>query len=127
MDRTKIGRICCFSPCIEQVQQSCIALDENGFTDIKMYECLMKSSEVRPLSVKSLPLTKELQLSVAAAQKSEPAKKRQRLDTESDANAKETLFSYYPAEVRGHTSYLTFATLLPLINTPDTKKTSHDS
>ncbi|KAF8125186.1 tRNA methyltransferase complex subunit Cpd1 [Boletus edulis] len=49
-------RICCFSPCIEQVLRTVSALNEAGFTDIIMYETLLRPHEVqhvpppRPLS-----------------------------------------------------------------------------
>lgn len=43
--RGVLGRICCFSPCIEQVLKTVAALSENGFTDIEMYESLIKTHE----------------------------------------------------------------------------------
>lgn len=40
------GRLCSFSPCIEQVQRACAKLAELGFTDIRTYECLDRTYEV---------------------------------------------------------------------------------
>jgi tRNA (adenine57-N1/adenine58-N1)-methyltransferase len=41
------GRVCSFSPCIEQVQRACIALRQLGFTDIRTYECLLREIQVQ--------------------------------------------------------------------------------
>lgn len=44
--RTDVAtRICCFSPCIEQVLRTVAALAEHGFTDITMYESLVRTHE----------------------------------------------------------------------------------
>ncbi|KAL0579880.1 tRNA (adenine-N(1)-)-methyltransferase catalytic subunit trm61 [Marasmius crinis-equi] len=43
-DRTT--RICCFSPCMEQVMRTVSALNEAGFTEITMYETLLRPHEV---------------------------------------------------------------------------------
>lgn len=45
------GRLCSFSPCIEQVQRSCSALRDAGFTDITTLECLQRVLDVRSISV----------------------------------------------------------------------------
>ncbi|VDD80360.1 unnamed protein product [Mesocestoides corti] len=40
------GRVCIFSPCIEQVQRSCENLRTAGFTDIEVVECVSRSYDV---------------------------------------------------------------------------------
>ena len=39
-------RLMSFSPCVEQVQKSCLALEEAGFVDIQMHECLGQQLQV---------------------------------------------------------------------------------
>ncbi|KIM80979.1 hypothetical protein PILCRDRAFT_97735 [Piloderma croceum F 1598] len=46
-DRTT--RICCFSPCMEQVLRTVNALNEAGFTEITMYETLIRPHEVHQI------------------------------------------------------------------------------
>lgn len=41
------GRICSFSPCIEQVQKSCLALKDAGFIEISTVECLIREFQVK--------------------------------------------------------------------------------
>ena len=52
--RGGVGRVCCFSPCIEQVQRTCDALRKHGFTDILMYECLERTWDVKRIPMPSL-------------------------------------------------------------------------
>ncbi|KAF8340732.1 tRNA methyltransferase complex GCD14 subunit-domain-containing protein [Cantharellus anzutake] len=54
MKRRQIGRICCFSPCVEQVLRTVSALNDAGFTgmcQITMYETLMRPQEVVPITL----------------------------------------------------------------------------
>ena len=41
------GRLCTFSPCIEQVQRTCQRLRLNGFEEINTVECLRRTHEFR--------------------------------------------------------------------------------
>ncbi|XP_065893649.1 tRNA (adenine(58)-N(1))-methyltransferase catalytic subunit TRMT61A-like [Dysidea avara] len=50
------GRICCFSPCIEQVQQTCVKLEQVGFTDIEVMECVHRPINVRQSNIKTANL-----------------------------------------------------------------------
>ncbi|KAK7048705.1 adenine(58)-N(1)-methyltransferase catalytic subunit TRM61 [Favolaschia claudopus] len=169
-DRTT--RICCFSPCMEQVLRTVSALNDAGFSDITMYETLVRPQDVSPIPVlqsindvadklKKAEGIREIKRlrQIAAGQRhnsnnnNDPhGEKRKRTssdgeqevplaaDGEDSGNgkrlktddedmmddaleesaapaatpAKISLSKTIP-EVRGHTSYLTFATLLPPI------------
>ncbi|KAG2220102.1 hypothetical protein INT45_005863 [Circinella minor] len=114
----RTGKICTFSPCIEQVARSVEALNENGFIDITMYECLVRSHDVTP--IKKISFEDAIQ----AARQRQPHGKKRSLEEEGNEKVSETelqesittmLVSKTPLETRGHTSYLTFATFLPAI------------
>ncbi|XP_065179091.1 uncharacterized protein LOC135809632 [Sycon ciliatum] len=47
--KNECGRLCSFSPCIEQTQQTCAALHSQGFHDIQTFECL--SRDLQPTTV----------------------------------------------------------------------------
>ncbi|KAF7298686.1 tRNA (adenine(58)-N(1))-methyltransferase catalytic subunit TRM61 [Mycena indigotica] len=159
-DRTT--RICCFSPCMEQVLRTVSALNETGFSDITMYETLVRLQDVSqipappPVSeitekLKKVEAVREdkRQRQIAAGQRShEPhGEKRKRTEDLTDeeptppedpnsgkrlkvaavevdmsptptmsVTPKVSLSKVVP-EVRGHTSYLTFATLFPSLPT----------
>ncbi|GAA5982536.1 hypothetical protein JCM10908_006689 [Rhodotorula pacifica] len=49
MRRDRQARICCFSPCIEQVIRTCSALADLGFSDITMYETLTRTHDPTPI------------------------------------------------------------------------------
>jgi len=40
------GVVCSFSPCIEQVQRTCLALEELGFGEVRTFECLQRVIDV---------------------------------------------------------------------------------
>lgn len=98
----RIGRICSFSPCVEQVQQTCEALKKLNFTEIKMFEVLVRPYDVRKLPVTAVPKS--------AADTGKIPKKRLRDD---EIPGMSILASKPIEQVKGHTSFLTFATLLP--------------
>ncbi|KAE9403187.1 tRNA methyltransferase complex GCD14 subunit [Gymnopus androsaceus JB14] len=45
--KDRITRICCFSPCMEQVLRTVSALNDAGFTDITMFETLLRPYDIQ--------------------------------------------------------------------------------
>ncbi|CAO3647594.1 unnamed protein product [Mucor hiemalis] len=117
------GKICCFSPCIEQVAKSVTALEEQGFIDITMFECLIREHQISPLQkIKFEDAIKDAQDRKAKGLPSveNAAMKRKMTRDEPIPTPQEIedsihlmLVSKTVGETRGHTSYLTFATFLP--------------
>lgn len=110
---SQTGRICCFSPCIEQVSRTVQSLQENGFVEIEMYSCLLKEYDVKRLQMAEYPERVDL-----------PSKrKNRRIRNDNGDNSLENdsdtlLVSVPKPEMRGHTSFLTFASLVPNITNP---------
>lgn len=50
------GKICSFSPCIEQVQRVCVRLEELGYEDIFTIEVLTKRTQIHQSRIKSVDL-----------------------------------------------------------------------
>lgn len=80
------GRICTFSPSVEQVSKNVAALDMNGFQEIRTIEVMLKPW--------GLDLPREPQL----------GQKRKNFSRDDDSGMRS-----FQLPMRGHTSYLTFA------------------
>lgn len=79
------GRICSFSPCIEQVQKSCACFAELGFEEISTKECLVRNFDVRTINLPNPEFFSRDKT------KSQPQKKGSRFDRDDmDAYSEET-------------------------------------
>lgn len=86
--KPSVGRLCSFSPCIEQVQATCDALRAAEFHSVETVECL-----IQPLAM-SKPQFDAITVPIQLP-------KKPRVDR--------TEMARQVQEIRGHTSYLTFA------------------
>ncbi|KAF9983833.1 tRNA (adenine-N(1)-)-methyltransferase catalytic subunit trm61 [Mortierella antarctica] len=194
----KIGKICTFSPCIEQISRTVTALNEQGFVDIQMFECLIRFNEIRVIPMWTIEEAMEKQRAVEKKRKRDKPQaaskrngKRQERQTNEDAeeesskdkvakletlvddsndssaaatpistsgseveqssatftpviaseatmssattaaaesepreriNPKNVVVTRLPAEQRGHTSYLMFATFTPAFQQPSLRE-----
>ncbi|CEO94252.1 hypothetical protein PBRA_000037 [Plasmodiophora brassicae] len=96
------GKICCFSPCIEQVQRTCATLRERSYVEIVTIECLRRTFDTVLVDFPVAGFA-------SAGDGAEPSpatphvgRKRQRTDTS-------VIVSKPFPSTRGHTGYLTFA------------------
>ncbi|XP_059058769.1 tRNA (adenine(58)-N(1))-methyltransferase catalytic subunit TRMT61A [Achroia grisella] len=95
------GRFCSFSPCIEQVQRTCLALEQHGFQELTTMEVLQSELKVtrRTVPVRDLSFLKH-------KSSDNPVEEKPSSDTSYVVGA-------WPASTPGHTGYLTVATLPP--------------
>lgn len=99
------GTFCSFSPCIEQVQRSCEVL-RTSFTDIRTFEVLLRTYEVREGKMDGLVGNESV------SNGSLPCKRRQCSDGGNVLTSPISSAMARPCgEARGHTGYLTFARL----------------
>lgn len=95
------GRFCSFSPCIEQVQRTCLTLEEHGFEELSTMEVLQTEIKVtkRNIPVRDLGFLKFKDSEC-------PIEEKPSRDTS-------YVVGTWPASLPGHTGYLTMATLPP--------------
>jgi tRNA (adenine57-N1/adenine58-N1)-methyltransferase len=75
------GMLCSFSPCIEQVQRMCLALAEEGMTEIRTVEVLNREYEFQRRQL-LLPPPEKAEQAEAAGDEEGAARKRARTDGE---------------------------------------------
>nr|XP_043617387.1 tRNA (adenine(58)-N(1))-methyltransferase catalytic subunit TRMT61A [Erigeron canadensis] len=101
------GVLCSFSPCIEQVQRSSETLTSN-FTDIRTFEVLLRTYEVREVKLGQFE-------SVEGTLGSRPNKRKhnspEASDWQQDSSGASIVMARPSGEAKGHTGYLTFARL----------------
>ncbi|XP_054154127.1 tRNA (adenine(58)-N(1))-methyltransferase catalytic subunit TRMT61A-like [Oppia nitens] len=130
--KTNGGRICCFSPCMEQVGKTCTALTDNHFVDIDTYECLLRPYEVKSHSLPIYQFTNKQENCQQIDCMSESIddevtnddKSAKKLRTESDnkpevddnsdnveTKSSDYMVTYLPNQSTGHTGFLTVAVI----------------
>ena len=121
------GRICCFSPCVEQVSRSMDALREAGFADLTTMECLERKhtyfqAELTRSCVGAeepeqldalLAWRRRVQQATSATVERPPAQSRPKQNLKSYCGSASVTVSMPAQKQTGHTGYLTFATLRP--------------
>jgi len=154
LKKDRAARICCFSPCMEQVLRTVAALNEASFSDVTMFETLLRPSEISQIALQTVDSVAEklklgevqkearrlrqIEAAVAGHKRKRQEAMESLVDSADSADGVQLVsttttttkygirqptlkratdnmvVSKVPQEVRGHTSYLTFATLLPV-------------
>ena len=106
LKKSTLGRLCSFSPCVEQVQKAIEKMREVGFCEISTIECLLREFQVRKITTPTFDPTREDPSLIQI-----PSAK-----SNSTANKDEASFvTGIPLlSMPGHTGYLTFASLPPI-------------
>nr|ACO14877.1 tRNA adenine-N1 methyltransferase catalytic subunit TRM61 [Caligus clemensi] len=120
-----LGRLCSFSPCIEQVQKASLRMKEEGFEEIQTLEVLLREFQVRKIiqqtydhdtisNSESTPSSTNGNNSESEENGEPPSKKVKKVTSESIPR-KSFVTGLPLTTMPGHTGYLTFATK-PFIN-----------
>lgn len=104
------GRICSFSPCIEQVQRTCLAMEEYGFMEINTLEILLRVYNVRTISLQIPDLGKAAEDNSSAGFDSSNPSNQGSPGTNLQQGTVQFKSGVPLKEMVGHTGYLTFAT-----------------
>ena len=119
-NRNRMGRVCCFSPCIEQVLSTHAALRKHGFTNITTYDIYYRSWEARPVQMRSVDEAVDrlldIRTRVKEGRKKEPKENVRKRKPEDGDGIDWTVVGRSPTEIQTHTSFLTFGELMPLID-----------
>ncbi|XP_068456150.1 tRNA (adenine(58)-N(1))-methyltransferase catalytic subunit TRMT61A isoform X2 [Clinocottus analis] len=94
------GRLCSFSPCIEQVQRTCEALVDQGFQELSTLEVLLRVHDVRTVYLPLPDFGPDAEADIVDGDGAKTA-------PQASVCLKATNL---PREMPGHTGYLTFAT-----------------
>ncbi len=100
------GKLCTFSPCIEQVQKTVEALKRSGcFVMLKTQEVLQRSHSIQYRTLTSLDFTP------SSTEDTSDSSGKQVLSIKKEQCKFKTLIP--PTQTPGHTGYITFATFIP--------------
>jgi len=134
------GRLCTFSPCIEQVQKTQEKLKRSGFYDVKTVECICQSLDIRTVPFSEARFSKvespadvlhvcsanwnDSFVHLSSRKECSSSKRiyfpghedhtRAPFHTAQKPGCSKFLAAQVVKDIPGHTGYLTFASLLPL-------------
>ena len=106
------GRLCSFSPCIEQVQKANVAMREQGFKEMETIEVLLREFQVRKIQMPKYEETRAPKRKL-----NEDGSEEKTVETSDELVKRgppeaESFVTGVPLlQMPGHTGYLTFATL----------------
>ncbi len=117
--RARVARVCCFSPCIEQVLSTHTALRKEGFTNIVTFDLQYRNWEAKPVQMRSVEEACERLMMIRQRVKEglprEPrVDNKKRKPSEGDG-INWTVVARGDTMIATHTSFLTFGELMPLI------------
>jgi tRNA (adenine57-N1/adenine58-N1)-methyltransferase catalytic subunit len=120
LTRKRVARICCFSPCIEQVLATHTALRKHGFTNITTHDLFYRNWEAKPVQVKSVEdacdRLLEIKQRIKQGLQKEPKVDSRKRKPEDGDGLNWQVVARGDTEIQTHTSFLTFGELMPLID-----------
>jgi len=125
--RKRITRVCCFSPCIEQVLSTHTALRKYGFTNITTYDLKSRNYMAQPIVRKSVEdactrlasIRQRIKQGLPKEPKEDQRKKRK---PEEGDGLNWMVVGKGDYEIQTHTSFLTFGELMPIVEDVEAKE-----